>query len=175
METETIVNAGEMEFVDLFDRYRPRLLQLCLRFMKDPAEAEDACQETFLKALKAWDSFEGRSHPATWLTSICLNECRTRLRILKARVRKLSAYRLEMDRIPLGPYEDLFGLKAVFERGKARLNPSMRRIVSLHVEDGLNHREIAEMLQVSRVYITRSLGRINRGENLFRGSVRADA
>jgi RNA polymerase sigma-70 factor, ECF subfamily len=159
MESQMRADAGVDGFMNLYEECRHKLFRTCLRILKDPADAEDTCQEIFIKAMRGWGAFEGRSNPVTWITSICLNECRTRLKVKKARALKLSAYAWEMEGAAR-PHDDLGILKASFERGKAALNPSLRRIVSLHVEEGLNHREIAERLRVSRVYITQSLGRI---------------
>ena len=59
----------------LVDSHGGRLYQLALRFCGTPEEAEDLVQETFLNAWKAWDDFEGRSSPATWLYTIASRAC----------------------------------------------------------------------------------------------------
>lgn len=54
--------------------------RLALSILDDPDEAEDGTQETFLAALRALDSFRGDSSFKTWLFSIAVNVCRSRLR-----------------------------------------------------------------------------------------------
>jgi RNA polymerase sigma-70 factor, ECF subfamily len=59
--------------------------RLALSILDDPAEADDAAQETFIAAHRALSSFRGQSSPRTWLTSIAVNTCRGRLRRRKVR------------------------------------------------------------------------------------------
>jgi RNA polymerase sigma-70 factor (ECF subfamily) len=160
LETALRDTIEAVEFTSLYRAYRPRLFQICLRILKDPLEAEDTCQEVFIKAIRAWDAFEGRSKLGTWITSICLNECRTRLRMRKYRARQLSSYLLEAETCSSHPSADIVRLRTVLEREKPKMKPVLRKILRMHLEDGLNHREIAENLRVSRVYVTRLMGHI---------------
>jgi len=59
--------------------------RLALSILNDPDEAEDAAQETFIAAHRAWASFRGQASARTWLTSIAVNACRGRLRKRKVR------------------------------------------------------------------------------------------
>ena len=52
------------------------LLRLCFAYLHDQALAEDAVQETFLKAYKKLEQFQGRANVKTWLSSIAINCCR---------------------------------------------------------------------------------------------------
>ena len=52
------------------------LLRLCFVQLHDKAMAEDAVQETFLKAYRGLDAFRGESSVKTWLTRIAINTCR---------------------------------------------------------------------------------------------------
>lgn len=61
---------------ELFDSHGDRIYSLGLRLCDDPANAEDLVQETFMRALQSWDSFEGRSRPSTWLHTIAVRACR---------------------------------------------------------------------------------------------------
>ena len=56
--------------------YEVILLRTCYMYLHDKALAEDATQETFLKAYKALDSFRGESSEKTWLMRIAMNTCR---------------------------------------------------------------------------------------------------
>ncbi|MDX1577498.1 MAG: RNA polymerase sigma factor [Gemmatimonadota bacterium] len=59
----------------LFESHGDRIYRLGLRVCDDPQTAEDLVQETFLRALDAWESFEGRSKPSTWLYTIATRTC----------------------------------------------------------------------------------------------------
>lgn len=48
---------------------------LGLRLCDDPDKAQDLVQETFMRALKSWDTFDGRSKPSTWLYVIATRAC----------------------------------------------------------------------------------------------------
>lgn len=61
-------------FEALFRRYFERVYRFALSLTRDANEAEDLTQQTFFKALRKIDTFEGRSDPATWLCSIAKNE-----------------------------------------------------------------------------------------------------
>lgn len=56
------------------------LFKLALGFLGNEADAEDAVQETFCKALAASDSFRGESAVSTWLYRICVNVSKDRMR-----------------------------------------------------------------------------------------------
>lgn len=62
------------DFEQMFTRYFSTVYRFALRLTRDEHQAEEITQQTFFKALKKIDSFEGRSAPATWLCSIAKNE-----------------------------------------------------------------------------------------------------
>jgi len=60
----------------LIDLYEDRLLRLCFLYLHDCTLAEDAVQETFLKAYNALSKFRGESSEETWLMRIAVNTCK---------------------------------------------------------------------------------------------------
>ena len=67
--------------------YQKDVYRLALSILEDPDEAEDGTQETFLAALRALSSFREGAAFKTWLFSITINVCRSRLRRGKNRSR----------------------------------------------------------------------------------------
>lgn len=96
-KTTPLSSSGETDFEGALHRERPRLLAHCYRMLGALAEAEDAVQETYLRAHRSREGFEGRSSLGTWLHRIATRVC---LDALGERSRRVLA----MD---LGPAGDL--------------------------------------------------------------------
>ncbi len=64
----------------LLDQEGGRIHSLALRLCGDADDAADLVQETFLNAWRAWDRFQGRSQPSTWLYTIAARACRRQRR-----------------------------------------------------------------------------------------------
>jgi RNA polymerase sigma factor (sigma-70 family) len=131
----------EASFLVLYRRHTPYLYRLALRLLSwRRAEAEDAVQETWLRATGRLAEFRGEASLRTWLAGFAINCCRERLR----RTERVPSP--GTDRPPAGPAaEDRLDL----ERGIAALPDGYREVLVLHDLEGYTHEEIGLHLGIA--------------------------
>jgi RNA polymerase sigma-70 factor (ECF subfamily) len=75
------IRAGNSEAFEYFVRqYQPKITRIAYRLLKDVGEADCAAQESFLRAWRNLNEFREGSTFETWLTRICINWCKDRLK-----------------------------------------------------------------------------------------------
>ncbi|MEQ0565545.1 RNA polymerase subunit sigma-70 [Amycolatopsis sp. NEAU-NG30] len=86
MSSEAIPREETEQLRDEFSSLRPALVAHCYRMTGSYQDAEDAVQETYLRAVRGLAAFEGRSSLKTWLYRIATNTCLTELKHPRRRV-----------------------------------------------------------------------------------------
>lgn len=162
--------AGHDAFETLVHRYEAKVRRLCLSMLADPAEADDAAQEIFLKAYRALGRFRAAASFSTWLYRIAANHCRDCLRTRAREATESWEVLLEQqgDRIerllsaPTGA--DASGEADLVRRVLAHLSPDHRLILLLREVEGLSYDELAETLHCSLDAVR---GRLSRAREDF--------
>ncbi len=166
--------ADQANFQDDAMQFAPQLYSAALRMTRNPADAEDVVQETFLKAYRAYASFEAGTNLKAWLYRILTNTYINRYRKQSRRP----------DEVDLGEVEDLYlyrkisaantpdSLKSaeeavleglVDEDVKAAVEALPERFrmpVLLADVEGFSYKEIAEIMDVP---IGTVMSRLHRG------------
>ena len=98
-----LCRGGDSSAIESFvQTYQQDIYRLALSILDDASEAEDATQDSLLAALRSLDSFRGASSLKTWLFSITVNVCRTRLQRQRRseRLRQILSGGLRMQGAP---------------------------------------------------------------------------
>ena len=153
--------AGNVAYADIdsresvlsrwFDAYGTDVLRLCCFYLGRYADAEDAVQETFLKAWKHMERFQGRNQctPKTWLMKIACNTCRDHQRKAFRKYETPSDDFSVFDRASAEDRELILDIKSLPEKYRA--------VILLFYLQRMTMRETASILRVSPATVSRRL------------------
>jgi RNA polymerase sigma-70 factor (ECF subfamily) len=99
----SVIEQQNDEFVRLTGPFRRELLTYCYRMLGSVQDAEDLVQETYLRAWRSYQDFEGRASLRTWLYRIATNACLNLLRHGSRRVLPAGLGGPATDPYDLGP------------------------------------------------------------------------
>src|SRR5690348_2576096 len=167
--------AQKIEFAEL-EQHRRELTAHCYRMLGSPFEAEDAVQETLLRAWKSLDRFEGRSSLRSWLYRIATNVCLDQLDGKERRARPMDlgpagAPVIENLRTPEVPWlqplptdpaeeaESRETIRLAFVAALQHLPPRQRAVLILCEVLRWKASEVAELLETSTASVNSALQR----------------
>ncbi len=140
------------------------VLRVCRRHVSDTMIAEDLAQEIFLKVSDTQAVFRGQSQPSTWIHRVAVNHCIDYLRRRNRRRELLEQFGSEIHPHPDDDYENAESPTLnLLRKSLNELDSGWKQIVFMRYDVGLTHGQIAEICGLSRVAITRRLGRFQRG------------
>ena len=142
------------------------IFRLCFAYLGDAALAEDAAQETFVKAYKGYDRYRKESDDKTWLTRIAINICKDMRKSAWFRHidRSAALEHLPEEATPFTERDD------TLTRAIMGLKPKLREVVLLHDGQGLSTEETAGALGISRATMYK---RLKKAHQLLRTELEA--
>lgn len=157
---EELVRRAKVEdsraFGELVTRYESKVYSLALRMVRNPEDAEDVLQDTFLRAYRGIKSFQGNSTFSTWIYRITANSALMRLR--KRQLPTVSIEDSDERETPIniadwapGPVEQLLSHETQQAMSEAieALPPEFRQVFVLRDVEELSNAEVAEILDIS--------------------------
>ena len=152
-EVVAAIVAGNPEgLAEAYDRYASPLYTYCRSLLREPADAADAVQDTFVIAASRLAELRDRNRLRPWLYAVARNECHRRLR---ARTTQVTTPLDEMPDVT-DTSADVSGeaerneLRTLLRSAVRGLNSGEQDLIELQLRQGLDAAEIAAMLGVSR-------------------------
>jgi RNA polymerase sigma factor (sigma-70 family) len=139
---------------ELYQKYSKAMFNTSLRIVNNTADAEDVLQESFVDAFAAIDSFAYKSTFGAWMKRIVVNKS-----INALRKRKMQIVDIEKTSAVYLPEEDIFDEEALkfkveeIKKAVKDLPNGYRTVISLHLFEGYDQEEIAEILQISHATV----------------------
>jgi RNA polymerase sigma-70 factor (ECF subfamily) len=127
----------------LYRTHAARLKSVAWHMLGNRQDAEDAVQETFVKAHRAVEGFKGQSGIGTWLCRILINVCHD---LRRRRGREAESGESALAEHPAPGHEP--SLKVALETALQRIPPKHRMVFLMFEAEGMRHAEIAEVLEI---------------------------
>ena len=145
----------------LYKQYYKAMYNSAFRILKDEFEAEDIMQEAFLTAFTKINSFKGEVAFGAWLKRIVINKSLTQLK-------KNNRYsEVKMDVIPSNDIDsdeiryETFGVDMILGTINA-LKDNYRVVLNLHLIEGYDNEEIAQILSYSNENVRTTISRAKK-------------
>jgi RNA polymerase sigma factor (sigma-70 family) len=167
---EIPVLARDEAFEQLYRRYVKDVYHYALALMRNPADAEDVTQTTFLNAYRAFQRGEEIRKPQNWLIKIAHNVARTRYARISRRVKEVP---LEdhVDQLAI-PEEEKPNVEGVL-RALGRLPFNQRAALVMRELEGRSYAEIADTLGVSVAAVETLIFRARRSLRVRTAALRS--
>src|SRR5919202_1562377 len=161
--------ARDRAFERMYRRYAQDVYRYTLALLRNPADAEDVTQTTFMNAYRAWARGEEVEKPQHWLIRIAHNAARTK-------------YARSLRRVPEVPLDEAIDQLAVPEEEKPNVEGvlealgelpfNQRAALVMRELEGRSYAEIADTLGVSKSAVEALIFRARRSLRLSRNAIR---
>lgn len=162
---EQCKNNNRKAQMTLYNKYCDGMFIVAQRYMKNTSAAEDAMQESFIKAFQKLDQFKGNVTFGAWLKRIVINTC----------IDTIKSYRLETETLnetilKIAESDDdwLVHDDTTYNevmRAIEKLPENYKSVIQLYLMEGYDHQEISEILSISE---NGSRTNLHRGRSILK-------
>lgn len=149
-------NGDKSAFESIILNYQDRIYNLCLYMLGNRHDAEDAAQDTFLKAYRGLNDFKPNASLYTWLYRIAVNTCidYKRKPLFDSLFRRSDTGEevvIEHPSDSPSPEKDYESkqIQNALQEALRKLSPKLRAVIVLKEMEGLSYEEIADTLDIS--------------------------
>lgn len=143
---------AHMAQMHLYTAFYKRVYNACYRVLYDSLEAEDAMQESFLKAFSSIGNYNDSVPFEAWLVRIAINTSIDKLRRKEQSVVSLNEniyMQMAYDENEVEDWEVILSKVSRVKTAIGELPESARLVINLYLIEGYDHEEIAEMLNIA--------------------------
>ncbi len=128
----------------LYQRFSPKMYAVCLRYCKDPEDAQDVLQDGFVKIFRSLHNYRGDGSFEGWLRRIIVNTAIEHHRKAARNVATIEPQDVEIEDTALDALKNLAEKDII--KMLQHLSPGYRLVFNMHVIEGYSHKEIGEIL-----------------------------
>jgi RNA polymerase sigma factor (sigma-70 family) len=146
------INGNRAAQKHVFETLSGKMLAICARYCQNMEDARDAMQEGFIKVFNTLERFNHKSKLDTWVTRIMINTAidtykkNNKLHFIE-HTDNIGEYD-EEESIDLSEYDHEERMKIIYQ-ALHNLPAGYRTVFNLYVMEGLTHKEIAEVCEIS--------------------------
>jgi RNA polymerase sigma-70 factor (ECF subfamily) len=163
------VDWSSLEFGAIYEEHSKPIYYLALRMLSEPAQAEDATHDIFLKAFRHWGQFRKESAVRTWLYRIAINHCRNLLQTWHRRTMVTNVDDAIWEQTAARTETPLRALETAelgerIQKTLDRLSEEYRLLLLLVADRELSYEEIGELTGQSADAVR---GKLHRARKMF--------
>jgi RNA polymerase sigma factor (sigma-70 family) len=145
-----IVAGDPAGLAEAYDRYATPLYSYCRTMLREPADAADAVQDTFVIAAPRMSGLRDPDRLRSWLYAVARNECYRRLRSGSLHASLEEAPDVTDDAADVAADVERADLRALVRDALGGVGPAEREVLELQLRQGLSGGEVASVLGTSR-------------------------
>ena len=164
------VQGDQKAFYEIYQLYSKAMFNICFRILGTQEVAEDVLQEAFVNAFQNIKSYQGKASFGAWLKKIVVNKAISYLRKQQLDMVELNE-RMEVHDDGAVDDMDLIMKVETIREAIQKLPNGFRVVFSLYLLEGYDHKEIAEILEISE---STSKSQYNRAKKKLRDILREE-